>query len=263
MAELVNFFVIGVQKGGTTALAWYLQQHSAIQMSHVKEVHHFDNEQLNWSAPNHEGLHVQFDWNVRGVLRGEATPIYIYWPWSLSRLKRYNPSAKLIVALRHPSFRAFSHWRMEKMRNAESLSFDEAISDLGRHRVKQSPSGVHRVYSYVERSLYSEQIDRLLELFPRQQVHFFRADSLWSDPCLTLAGIESFLEVEIVLGSCAEQKYIVPINSIEVGDLPSGQRPVLDCLFLEDIRETARLTKLDLTDWLSPGYREPMQQLSK
>src|SRR5690348_9347014 len=126
MAELVDFFIVGVQKGGTTALAEYLGQHPGIQMSRDKEVHHFDNENLDWSRPAHTQLHDQFDWSVRRVIRGEATPIYIYWPSSLARIKNYNKDAKLIVALRHPSFRAFSHWKWEVQGKRESLTFEEA-----------------------------------------------------------------------------------------------------------------------------------------
>ncbi|MCA0448534.1 MAG: sulfotransferase, partial [Proteobacteria bacterium] len=38
----VDFFIAGVQKGGTTALDHYLRDHPAIQMASVKEVHAFD-----------------------------------------------------------------------------------------------------------------------------------------------------------------------------------------------------------------------------
>ena len=40
----VDFFLIGVQKGGTTALATHFQKQPTIQMARVKEVHYFDDE---------------------------------------------------------------------------------------------------------------------------------------------------------------------------------------------------------------------------
>jgi hypothetical protein len=39
----VNFFIIGTQKGGTTALNCFLSRVDGIQMSNPKEIHFFDN----------------------------------------------------------------------------------------------------------------------------------------------------------------------------------------------------------------------------
>ena len=212
--ELVNFFIIGVQKGGTTALVDYLSGHSGLQLSREKEVHHFDDEKrIDWSAPSHDRLHAQFDWSVDCVLRGEATPLYIYWPASLPRLRSYNPAAKLIVGLRHPTFRAFSHWRMETSRGNDDMPLERAISQEGCARVSRALGGVHRVFSYVERGFYAAQIERLLKLFPRGQLHFFRTDRLWEEPCATLTAIERFLGVEPLLGPRVRRRYVVPVAS--------------------------------------------------
>src|SRR6476661_6425498 len=154
--RVTDFFIIGVQKGGTTALDRFLRKHSQVQMAKVKELHFFDDDSLNWERPDYTRLHEAFDWEAPNpVMRGEATPIYSYWPNSIQRLRNYNRNAKLILSLRHPSFRAYSHWRMEVSRGAENLSFSAAIKPAGRQRVSQSTNGVHRVYSYVERGFYA------------------------------------------------------------------------------------------------------------
>lgn len=260
MRQLLDFFIIGVQKGGTTALAAYLRRHPGLQLSRDKEVHHFDDEtRVDWSAPDHARLHAQFDWSVDNVLRGEATPITIYWPPSLSRLRLYNPQARLIVALRHPAFRAFSHWRMERARKLDDMPFEQAVSAEGRARVARSPGGAHRVFSYVERGFYGMQIERLLTHFRRDRIHFLRTDRLWADTAATLTAIERFLGVEAILGKDARQQYIVPIDTGSLGAPPRDVRAGLDDVFADDIRRTAVLTQLDLSDWLDPGYREPMR----
>ena len=100
---LVDFFIAGVQKGGTTALDYFLRQHPSVEMAGRKEVHFFDDEALDWSRPDYELLHRFFAWERDNVLRGEATPIYSYWPGSIERIHRYNPKAKIVVGLRHPS----------------------------------------------------------------------------------------------------------------------------------------------------------------
>jgi hypothetical protein len=256
----VDFFIIGVQKGGTTALASYLAGHPEIGFSRVKEVHHFDDEtRVDWAAPDHARLHAQFDWDGPDRVRGEATPITIYWPPALPRLKAYNDEARLILALRHPSLRAWSHWRMETGRKADTFSFEEAISPEGRARVAEAPGGVHRAYSYVERGLYAAQIARLLKMFPRQQIHFLRTDDLWHDTGRTLAGIERFLGVSPAVSARAPQRYIVPLAPVGAPGMTDPVRASLDALYAEDIRQTAALAGLDLSDWLAPGYAEPMQ----
>jgi sulfotransferase family protein len=252
VGELVNFFVIGVQKGGTRALSRYLRCHAGLQMSRAMEVHYFDNEDINWEIPSREHLHAQFDWSSLGMIRGEVTPIYLYWPNALRRLQQYNPNAKIIVLLRHPVHRAFSHWRMETARGLDNISFEEAIQS-GRERVRTSPNGAHRVFSYVERGFYSEQIARLFALFPRNQVHFLRTDELWRDANIALDGISRFIGSEPFGPLC----HVHEIGKY-TAKLSEEAKAHLMELYEHQIKETSRLTGLELHDWLSDGYKEPM-----
>ena len=253
--ERVQFFIVGAQKSATTALDQMLRQHPAIQMAGVKEPHVFDDETLDWTHPDYRLLHDLYDWDAAGIsLRGEATPIYLYWPQALERLHAYNPQARVIVGLRHPAFRAFSQWRMETKRASDTVRFEEAIGPAGRARVSRSPGGVHRVYSYVERGFYAGQIARLLGLFPREQVFVYRADHLWSDPERVLHGLQDFLGLERRL--TPERRYIVPIDTSEYGRIPDAPRIQLLGLFRSDIEATAAVTGVDLGDWLDPAYDE-------
>jgi predicted O-methyltransferase YrrM len=257
-AACVDFFIVGAQKAGTSALQRFLSGHPAVQMASRKEAHHFDDDRIDWLNTGHESLHALFDWAEPGLMRGEATPITMYWPSAMERIRSYNEDARIIVALRHPSFRAFSHWRMEVRRGKETLPFAEAIGDAARQRVAKAPGGVHRDFSYVERGLYAGQIHRILELFPRRRVHVLRTDRLWRQPAETLAEIQAFLGLDHhCLG---ERSYVSPVDGIDLGELPDGARARLDREFRADILRTADLTGLDLSDWLDDSYREPMQR---
>lgn len=252
----VDFFIAGVQKGGTTALDTMLRRHPEIEMAARKEPHFFDNEALDWAAPDYELLHRFYDRAQGARLRGEATPIYTYWPRALERLQAYNSSAKLIIGLRHPAWRAFSHWRMEVSRSADTLDFSAAIRG-GRGRVANAPGSVHRVFSYVERGFYAAQIQRIFELFPRQQVALHRTDQLWRHPQATLARVLDFLDLSAAELS-QSREYIAPVKSSdELGMAKEDYRYLLD-LFAADIVATAQLTGFDLSDWLSLDYSEPM-----
>lgn len=192
MQPLVNFIVVGVQKAGTTALFDYLADDPAYAVSRTKEVHFFDDESVNWAAPDYGPYHAQFDWR-RPAIRGEATPIYIYWPRSLERIARYNPAARLIVMLRDPVERAWSHWKMETSRGVETAPFAWCIREGRRRLFERQPWGVDREISYVERGFYGEQLERLYSHFPHEHVLILQADDLRRAPNAALGRVSAFL----------------------------------------------------------------------
>jgi hypothetical protein len=193
MAEArVAFIIAGVQKGGTTALFDYLGDEPGISLSRVKETHFFDDEAQAWPAADIHAYHAQFA-PFDGRPRGEATPIYLYWPNSLERIAAYNPAMRLIVMLRDPVARAWSHWKMEYARGVETNPFAWCIRQ-GRQRLFDAePWGFHRDVSYVERGFYGEQLARLYGLFAKDQVLVLRAEDLRANPGPVLARVRGFL----------------------------------------------------------------------
>src|SRR5687768_6656425 len=100
---------------------------------------------------------------------------------------------KLIVVLRDPVQRAWSHWRMEYARGVETQPFAWCIRE-GRQRLfAAEPWGHHREFSYVERGFYGEQAERLLALFPREQLLFLKSNDLRGDPGGALGRVRAFL----------------------------------------------------------------------
>lgn len=188
----VTFLIAGVQKGGTTALFDYLGDYADVALSDEKELHFFDDEAHDWKTPDYDAYHARFP-DPAGRPCGEATPIYTYWPGSLERIAAYNPAMKLVVVLRDPVQRAWSHWRMEYARGVETNPFAWCIRE-GRQRLFQAqPWGHHREFSYVERGFYGEQMERLYGLFPKSQVLALTSDALRADPGPTLAEVRGFL----------------------------------------------------------------------
>lgn len=188
----VNFLIVGVQKGGTTALYDYLGDYPDVALSPEKELHFFDDDSRDWLAPDYSDYHDRFgDAGDRPC--GEATPIYSYWPGAMERIAAYNRAMKLILVLRDPVDRAWSHWRMEYARGAEVEPFAWCIRQ-GRQRLfTATPWGHHREFSYVERGFYGEQIERILGLFAREQLLVLTSEGLRSDPGATLGAVRSFL----------------------------------------------------------------------
>jgi hypothetical protein len=252
----VDFFIAGAQKSGTTALHYFLRKNRSIVMGDKKELHFFNNDSLDWDRPDYEGLHRHFPSDGRtGRIRGEATPCYVYWPNALERLQRYNPAAKIIICLRHPTFRAFSQWRMTTTRGSEKRPFADAIAEDTDARFLHGRGGVLR--AYLGRSLYQDQLQALLELFPREQILFIKTDDLWTETRSVVGAAERFLGVAPAAG--VRRKYVVPLETAELGSIDPHVRARLDAFFAPTIEVAARLTSLDLSDWSRPDYEEPMK----
>ena len=98
-------------------------------------------------------------------IRGEATPIYLFFPEIARELARYHPELKLVVLLRDPVERAISHYNMEKGRDWEHRPLWWALlCEPFRLRLCKDPRAdrsAMRVGSYRARGLYSLQLRNL------------------------------------------------------------------------------------------------------
>ena len=247
----LDFPVVGVQKSGTTALSAKLAHHPGISCALPKELHIFDNESCDWNSKIVPDVAKHFPTGTEDLLWGEATPIYTCWPQAIERVARYNPDAKIIVGLRHPAYRALSHWKMEVTRHAECLSFSDAISEKGRARVNP----VHRTFSYVEQGFYAPQVVRVLNSFPRQNVTLYKMDELYRNEGKVLGEMYSFLGLadEVVQTG---PKYVVPVDTSGIHVDAVDKLAYLSDLYSSDILETERLTSLVLKPWLDGTYEE-------
>jgi hypothetical protein len=252
-ADRLDFVIVGTQKGGTTALDHYLRQNTSVQMANTKkEMHFFDNERLNWQEPDYGPYHACFDWSSGACIRGEVTPVYMYWPNSIERIRAYHPNIKIVCLLRNPLLRAFSHWRMERARGRETLSFSEAIRE-GRQRLVTHPQSV-RIHNYVERGFYVPQVQRLLANFDRGQILFLTSDHLREALLPALNQVAAFIGAKPF--QSVTQKLVLPVKDEASHDLAPEDTVYLADMFADDIRQTMKLTELDLSTWLDPNHKE-------
>ncbi len=191
-ASKISVFIVGAQKAGTTALYTFLQEHPSLQFGYKKELHLFNQPAIDQCDIDRE---VQKCFSQKEIvepttLRVDATPMYLYHPLVMERLYRYNPDAKIIVLLRDPSDRAFSHWKMTTKMGRESFCFSKVIR-FGRSRFDD----FHPVFSYVERGFYAAQLDRVLEYFPREQVCVLEQSALLNRHNETLHAVTQFLNI--------------------------------------------------------------------
>ena len=235
-----------MQKGGTTALADYLRQHPGVFIPAAKELHFFDNESLNWLQPKdlYGSYHAQFSDAPAGSLWGEATPIYSYWWPAMGRIWAYNSEIRLILCLRNPVERAYSHWAMETGRSWDTLPFPKAIASEA-ERCRTALPQQHRVFSYVSRGFYSEQLRRLWSFFPREQTLILRQEELLEDPNNTLSRVHHFLGIAALPPSrtlrANRGRYTNPMDA--------GLRAQLQQLFNPEISQLEQMLGWDLSHW--------------
>ncbi len=189
------FVVGGAQKSGTTTLDALLRLHPALQMARKKETHFFDDETLDWNAPDYRPLDACYD-APNGRMRGEATPVTLYWRPAIRRLVRYNPDIKIVLMLRDPVTRAFAQWKKTYSEGRETLTFAEAIRAYpARVQALAETEGLERHFSYIERGFYGAQVAYLTERVPRANVHCEIFEEFLEDRAGVLGRIADFLEI--------------------------------------------------------------------
>lgn len=242
----VNLFVAGTQKGGTTALASFLGAHPEIFVPDRKELHFFDqdNDDAQIAEKNGE-LHAYFSGEkTTAKYWCDATPIYMYWQHSIARIARYNPEARLVLILRSPIERAYSHWVMEQKNGKEWLPFPLAIR-LERLRKVFWKNGQHRHFSYCERGYYASQIKNILNYFPENQLKIIKNEDLRQRHFQTLNEICDFLDL-----SRFDWPESRTVFSNSYNDMSSGSRAYLERHFTPDIAALEALIGRDCSDWL-------------
>jgi len=246
MNAKVSFIIAGAQKAGTTALDLYLKMHSSICMAGCKEVHFFDRDEFFDAGQADLAYYHSFFKEPEKKLLGEATPSYMFWADAPRRIWQYNPDMKLIVVLRNPVDRAYSHWNMERERGSESLSFFEAISQELR-RCREILPKQHLVYSYTARGFYLNQLRRLWGLFSKEQVLVLKYEGLRENPVRLLTQVCEFLEVAPLMNVPAIEANVIAYES----PILQSDRLYLQGLFEHEIRSLELELGWDCSDWLS------------
>lgn len=183
-AKEINFLVLGAQKAGTTSLHDWLSTNQSLSLPTIKETHFFrDTEKFN------KGINWYFGWfanHDQNSLFGEVDPEYLFFEQAAQRIQSVTANnqkpVKLIFVFRNLLERAYSHYQMTQRRGLEPLSFPEALIAEDQ-RLQQAVDGdmaahanIH--HSYFSRSLYCNQLQRYIDLFPDSPKLFLLFDDL-------------------------------------------------------------------------------------
>jgi len=207
---LPDFLIIGAARSGTTSLYQYLSQHPSVIPGVGKEVYFFDKKfdrGINWYKsffPTKLSKSRLENKQKRNCLTGEATPRYIHYPHTPKRVFDLIPNVKLIVLLRNPIDRAYSHYQMEVDHGNEELPFEEAIEqeekritdDMKKMEKNENFYSVHFYRkSYLTRGIYVNQLKRWFEYFPREQFLILKSEDFYSKTSEVYQQVLDFLSL--------------------------------------------------------------------
>lgn len=247
-----NFSIVGCQKSGTTTLSEALDRHRLVRRSPRKEVHFFDEESYDWSAPDYARDYTVTRRKATHRMMGDATPAYIFWPNALARMAAYQPDMRLIAIFRDPLERLFSHWVMVRHRGLQTPDWPEFIQ---LYRSQELPAVLpddatrYRRLAGLPRGLYGQQLRRGFEHFDREQWLLLEFRSLLTNFSETLEratdhlGIHAFNEPPPL-----ENHY--PGAELSPGTAPTAEDlQGLAEFYAADVAEFTALSGLDVSHW--------------
>ncbi len=225
--RLPDFFIVGHEKCGTTALHTMMRAHPQIYMPAIKEPRFFAQElrsrfkrlgpgELPDTLEQYLSLFAAADPAQR---IGEASPSYLRSVDAASRIAEIQPAARIVAILREPvSYLQSFHLQAVHNHVETETDFAKAIEleharRQGRRipRFSQSPPAL----LYSEHVRYVEQLRRYHAVFPAEQVLVLIYDDFRRDNEATVRGVLRFLDVDEA----------VPIDAVETTRL-EGVRSV-------------------------------------
>jgi hypothetical protein len=230
---LPNAFILGAAKCGTTYLHTHLSHLPEVCMSKPKEP-------LFFPCNHSKGLEfykkTYFRHWMGEKIIGESNHRNLYLPYIPELIYRCNPDAKLIVMIRNPIERAFSHWKHAYYYKQDGLDFDKALrADLDRIRkglhissadeirsncdkINTNWLGIYR--TYIDSGYYFLQIKRYLEYFDKQQLKVILLEELHEYPretfnsILEFLGLKHHLDLVTLKEKANEAGVILPLNPL-------------------------------------------------
>ena len=184
-----DFFIVGAPRAGTTSLYSHLNRVDGIFFPKYKEPNFFStttSKKHFFNAIRNEKKYLKLFEKSGDQLKGEASPSYLRDPNAPHLIFDANPDAKIIIILRNPAQRTFSHYVLGKALHKITTPFSELI----RMQIDNEWS-----YRIMNSSMYYEQVKRYVDTFGRSQVKILIFEEFVRDTRLHVQDILNFLGV--------------------------------------------------------------------
>lgn len=209
MRMLPDFLIIGAQKCGTTSLYSHLSQHPNVGAAFKKEVRYFNDhfaEGVDWYRAHFPTFRTRNRVARQGggrFITGEGEPSYLANPAVPQRVLDLVPDVRLIVMLRDPVKRAYSHYQHRFTRNREQRSFEQVCA-ADKEALKDGWSNLpagdlirlgHAHYSYLPRGFYYDQLRMWSNVFPIDRLHIISAEDFFANTQAAYDDVLTYLDL--------------------------------------------------------------------
>ncbi|MFN0188186.1 MAG: sulfotransferase family protein [Bacteroidia bacterium] len=193
-----SFFIVGAPKAGTTALHYFLDKHPEVCMSADKEPNYFSQQEISeqllyYKKTNSttESTYLSlFHPTLATKIAGEGSVSYLFYPKVAARIKSFSSDAKIIISLRHPVQRAFSHYQMDY-----SLGYvNETFENIFRNGQTHPKTGKY-FQQYFLLGHYGTQVERYLKTFGEDNVLILLHEDIIQDPKNVIQKLCQFLRI--------------------------------------------------------------------
>ena len=200
--QKVNLFFVGTAKSSTTSLYQTLMDYCDFNLPIVKEPNCFNTgcSQVPGKGPGDQyatevirdlGKYEEnYKSNLHVKYKCDFSVSYLYDNSAPDLIKNYNPEAKVVVILRNPIDRAWSHYLHLVRDCREQLTFEEALKNENKRILDCYEFSWH----YFNLGLYSTQVARYKEIF-RERVKFFIYEEILKDNERFFKELSSFLDI--------------------------------------------------------------------
>lgn len=193
-----NLFIVGAIRAGTTSLYEYLKEVPSVYMTPIKEPNFFiknvDRKQLHTKPITNKKKYLNlFSKAKNETVIGEASPTYLWDPDSPKLIKNSVSHAKIIIILRNPIERAYSHYLMLLGHGSINLSFEESIAKSIKLPRNDFSSRI------ISAGMYYDQVKRYYEIFELNKIKVIIFEEFVSNPLPFFKSILKFLEVEEII----------------------------------------------------------------
>jgi hypothetical protein len=257
----LDFIGIGTPKAGTTWIYECLKEHPAVCLSEIKELDFFNRIQMFW-RPDLAGFSFYdkgFEWYQSHFAtcppestKGEISPIYFFDPEAPKKIHGFNPNIKLILSLRHPVKRLFSHYLYTKEKNYYPVpaTFEEVVDTQP---------------EFIDEGLYFKHLQNWLQYFPKEQILVLIYEDLFTDPTTFIKKIyrhvgidETFIPPSLNENvNARDSKFIhnqvAPITNV-IKKIPGGS-------ILLAVGKKIRIDQ-QLKNWLSGYYKKTSKKVT-
>jgi hypothetical protein len=190
-----DFIIAGIMKSGTTYLDNLVRGHPEVYMpKRLMDYSFFDNDEI--FKKGLEWYKSIFQPPSNDLVVGQTSADCAFNRGSIERIKQVIPNVKLVFIVREPIARSYSLYWHQVMMGREYNSFEEVI--------RKEPSRIcksyynYKMYSYLERSRYKRQFDRVFSVFPKDQVLIIPFELLIKNELLYLNKVFRFINVKEV-----------------------------------------------------------------